>query len=88
MSEVLTLEPTAVPDVVDVLCESFFGYPVMRYVLGEEAMDYEERLKTLVHFFVMARVFLVEQAQQGKLAGASAQQQALAKRKAESPAKP
>jgi GNAT superfamily N-acetyltransferase len=59
VSDVVTLEPTAVRDVVDVLCESFFEYPVMRYVLGEPA-DYEERLRTLVHFFVMARVFREE----------------------------
>ena len=61
MSDVLTLEPTAVPDVVSVLHESFFGYPVMRYVLGEEGTDYEERLGTLVHFLVMARVFRDEE---------------------------
>jgi GNAT superfamily N-acetyltransferase len=61
VSDVLTLEPTAVPDVVAVLHESFFGYPVMRYVLGEEEPDYEKRLKTLVHFFVMARVFRDEE---------------------------
>jgi len=56
VSGVLQLEPTRVPDVVDVLHESFFDYPVMRYVLGECA-DYDGDLRTLVHFFVMARVF-------------------------------
>lgn len=57
MNTVHALDPTAVPDVVDVLHESFFEYPVMRYVLGEDGPDYDERLRTLVRFFVMARVF-------------------------------
>jgi hypothetical protein len=57
MSDVLILEPTAVPEVVDVLHESFFDYPVMRYVLGDDATNYGERLRALVRFFVMARVF-------------------------------
>jgi ribosomal protein S18 acetylase RimI-like enzyme len=39
-----------------VLCEAFYDYPVMRHVLGEHHDDYEHRLNTLVHFFVMARV--------------------------------
>jgi GNAT superfamily N-acetyltransferase len=54
---VVVLEPTAVPDVVDVLHESFFDYPVMRFVLGDEEADYDRRLRMLVNFFVMARVF-------------------------------
>lgn len=44
-----------VGDVVSVLCESFFDYPVMRFVLGAEG-EYSARLETLVTFFVMARV--------------------------------
>jgi ribosomal protein S18 acetylase RimI-like enzyme len=42
-------------EVVDVLCESFFNYPVMRFVLGSNAADYEEQLRTLIRFFVAAR---------------------------------
>ncbi|MDH3206852.1 MAG: hypothetical protein OEO79_09575 [Gemmatimonadota bacterium] len=57
MSDVVVLQPAAVPEVVDVLHESFFDYPVMRFVLGTGARDYERRLRTLVFFFVMARVF-------------------------------
>jgi ribosomal protein S18 acetylase RimI-like enzyme len=49
------LAPDDVPEVVSVLSESFFDYPVMRFVLGAEA-DYPERLDTLIGFFVMARV--------------------------------
>jgi GNAT superfamily N-acetyltransferase len=45
-----------VPEVVDVLCESFADYPVMTYVLGEN-LGTSARLTTLIHFFVMARMF-------------------------------
>jgi len=44
-----------VPDVVDVLSEAFFDYPVMRFVLGPRH-DYDERLPQLVELFVAARV--------------------------------
>ena len=37
------------------LCEAFADYPVMRHVLGA-AGDYEPRLRTLVGFFLLARV--------------------------------
>jgi ribosomal protein S18 acetylase RimI-like enzyme len=42
-----------VPDVVDVMCEAFFDYPVLRFVLG--AGDYGERLRILIGLFVAAR---------------------------------
>jgi len=45
-----------VREVVDVLCESFFDYPTMRFVLGPDPRQYEKQLQTLIHFFVMARV--------------------------------
>lgn len=57
MTDVLRLDPTAVPHVVDVLHESFHDYPVMRFVVGPDTPHYDERLRTLIHFFVMARVF-------------------------------
>jgi len=44
------------PAVVDVLCEAFFDYPVMRYVLGPRVESYQDRLATLVGFFVGTRV--------------------------------
>ena len=56
MREVRDLFADDVPEVVDVLCESFFDYPVMRFVVGAGETDYRSRLTTLVHFFVMARV--------------------------------
>jgi GNAT superfamily N-acetyltransferase len=38
-----------------VLCEAFADYPVMRYVLGDQG-DYADRLRTLIGFFITARV--------------------------------
>jgi len=45
-----------VAEVVDVLCEAFADYPVMRFVLGADVADYERRLEAFIHFFVEARV--------------------------------
>jgi GNAT superfamily N-acetyltransferase len=42
-------------DVTSALCDAFAAYPVMRYVLGDGG-DYAERLRTLIGFFVAARV--------------------------------
>lgn len=42
------------PRIVDVFCEAFRDYPVMRYVAGSDG-DYSSRLRTLIHFFVSAR---------------------------------
>ncbi len=55
--ENLNEENTA--EVVDVLCEAFYDYPVMRYVLGEKD-DYDNRLRKLVGFFVANRAFRKE----------------------------
>ncbi|MDQ3998171.1 MAG: GNAT family N-acetyltransferase [Gemmatimonadota bacterium] len=59
-----TLTPTLlslddVPDVVSVLGEAFYDYPVMRYVLGP-AQPYDERLRRLVELFVSRRAYLNE----------------------------
>lgn len=48
------------PRIVDVLSESFFDYPVMPFVLEAESGNYEAKLKTLMTFFVMARVLREE----------------------------
>lgn len=58
-SRVDILGPDALAEVVSVLSESFFDYPVMRFVLGSDA-DYASRLEQLVTFFVMARVLREE----------------------------
>jgi GNAT superfamily N-acetyltransferase len=43
-----------IPEVADVLCEAFYNYPVMKYVLKEKK-DYDDRLRKMVTFFVTAR---------------------------------
>jgi hypothetical protein len=48
-----------VPGIVDVLCDSFADYPVMRFILGSE-LNYSRRLKILINFFVMARIYREE----------------------------
>jgi ribosomal protein S18 acetylase RimI-like enzyme len=57
--EVSDLGEDDVPKLVDVLCEAFAEYPVMHFVLGSSE-DYPYRLRTLVQFFVMARVLSEE----------------------------
>lgn len=54
--EVLRLGDESVDEVVDVFCDAFRDYPVMREVLRERNAGYEAALRTLVRFFVMARV--------------------------------
>ncbi len=49
-----------VGEVVGVLCESFFDYPAMRFVLRPALRHYQNQLQTLIHFFVMARVLRKE----------------------------
>jgi GNAT superfamily N-acetyltransferase len=53
---VIRLASSQVSDAVTVLCDSFRDYPVMRYVLGSKG-GYERRLRTLIGFFVSARVY-------------------------------
>lgn len=51
-----TRVPSAETDaVVAVLCDAFYDYPVMRYVLGSSG-SYDDRLRRLIGFFVSARV--------------------------------
>jgi ribosomal protein S18 acetylase RimI-like enzyme len=74
--ELRQLGPEAAPRVEDVLCEAFRDYPVMRFVLGEGPAGYDERLRTLVNVFVMARAlrrepFFVVEAEGGRLLGAT-----------------
>lgn len=42
-------------EIVDVLADAFYDYPVMRWVLGPAA-PYDERLRRLIRFFVTGRV--------------------------------
>lgn len=49
--------PNGAPRVIEVLCDAFRDYPVMRYVLAESEGEYAENLSTLIGFFVSARVW-------------------------------
>jgi ribosomal protein S18 acetylase RimI-like enzyme len=49
------LDGSDIADIVDVLCESFHDYPVMRFVLGDGTPDYDAQLRTLIAFFTAAR---------------------------------
>jgi hypothetical protein len=48
---ILRLGVDDVPEIVDVLCESFFDYPAMRFFLGPERDGYAAKLRTLLRFF-------------------------------------
>jgi len=47
-------------EALDVLCDAFYDYPVMRHVVGETGDDYDKRLRKLVGFFLAARVLREE----------------------------
>jgi GNAT superfamily N-acetyltransferase len=57
--EVEKLNEDKVPEITDVLCEAFYNYPVMKYVLGEKE-NYDTRLRKAVTFFVSARALRKE----------------------------
>ena len=48
------IAPASAAEVTDVLWESFYNYPVMRFVLGE-SHDYDRRIARLIALFVAAR---------------------------------
>ncbi len=60
MTTVVSLGEEHVPEVTRVLCEAFYDYPMMRYVVGGDHGEYGRRLEALNHFFVMARVLREE----------------------------
>ncbi|MCW9094346.1 MAG: GNAT family N-acetyltransferase, partial [Ignavibacteriaceae bacterium] len=57
--EVVNLYKANAAEITDVLCEAFYDYPVMKYVLGEKD-DYDNRLHNLVGFFVANRALRKE----------------------------
>lgn len=56
---VINLSKQNIPEITAVLCEAFYNYPVMKYVLGEKE-DYNTRLHKAVSFFVSARALRKE----------------------------
>jgi ribosomal protein S18 acetylase RimI-like enzyme len=57
--KVVNIQKENAAEVTDVLCEAFYDYPVMKYVLGKKD-DYDNRLRKLVGFFVANRAFRKE----------------------------
>lgn len=58
--QVVRLDVSHAAQSVDVLFEAFSDYPVMRYMLGPAEGDYEDSLRRLIHYFVMARFLRTE----------------------------
>ena len=54
------LAADAADEILDVLCDSFRDYPVMRFVLGDRGDDYDSDLRVLIRLFVMSRVMRSE----------------------------
>ncbi|UCD25592.1 MAG: GNAT family N-acetyltransferase [Gemmatimonadota bacterium] len=57
---VQVLSPERTEEALDVLCDSFYDYPVMRHVVGDVGDDYDGKLRTLIGFFLAARVLREE----------------------------
>ncbi|MBZ0114741.1 MAG: GNAT family N-acetyltransferase [Thermoanaerobaculia bacterium] len=53
---VLEIARERMSEAVDVLSEAFFDYPVMTFTVGQ-AEDFPSRLRQLVEFFAMSRVY-------------------------------
>ncbi|HEY0673134.1 MAG TPA: GNAT family N-acetyltransferase [Longimicrobiales bacterium] len=54
-SRIIRIPSSDAPEVVSVLWESFFDYPVMRHVLRDSGLDYAQQLQQLIGLFVSAR---------------------------------
>ena len=71
----LRLGRNDVDEIVDLLSEAFTDYPVVRFVLDPNQVQYSTQLRRFIHFFVMARVhrheFLLGVAAAGTLQGAA-----------------
>jgi len=53
--KVLRMTPDRYDDAVDVFCDSFRDYPLMRYIIGEVGDRYEQHLRRLVGYFTESR---------------------------------
>jgi GNAT superfamily N-acetyltransferase len=52
---IIRVPPERINEVVEVLCDSFHDYPVMRYALEDAGADYDHQLRALIHVFVSGR---------------------------------
>ena len=53
--DIVTVGSEGFDEAVDVLCEAFYDYPVMRYLAGDAGGDYDRQLRLLVGFFSVSR---------------------------------
>ena len=71
-NEVVALGAENREEIVAVIADAFFDYPVMRYILGTDG-DYPARLRALLDFFTLARLHRGERMygvrRDGRLAG-------------------
>ncbi len=51
------LKETDAAAIIDLFCNAFYDYPVMRMVLGDIGAEYDRQLKNLIELFVMRRVW-------------------------------
>lgn len=74
-SRVEALTAADAPAIIELFCNAFYDYPVMRMVLGDTGAEYGRQLKNLIELFVMRRVWnedpLLGIYQDGKLAAAA-----------------
>ncbi|MGE5175924.1 MAG: GNAT family N-acetyltransferase [Hyphomicrobiales bacterium] len=52
---VVRIPPDRVPEAIDVLCDAFHDYPVMRFILRDSGPDFERHHRALSGLFVTAR---------------------------------
>lgn len=75
MRSVTRLAPDRADEVTDVFADAFHDYPVMRYVVGPAGDAYDRRLRMLVRFFVLNRVWrnepMIGLEEGGRLVGAA-----------------
>lgn len=50
-----TIDRSRKPEALDVLCEAFYDYPVMRVVLAESGADYDHHLREMIDYFTENR---------------------------------
>ncbi len=55
MTQILRLTRDRSPDVVDVLMDAFYDYPVMRWAIGDVGADYDRRLRVMMDVFAASR---------------------------------
>lgn len=55
MTQILHLTKDRSADVVDVMMDAFYDYPVMRWAIGDVGADYDRRLRVMIDVFTASR---------------------------------